>query len=196
MLKSAKSLTKFTAQEQNWAMLISQVAEGNESAFSALYDGTSQLVYGLALRILADRAEAEEVITEVYIQVWHKAADYKPDTSTASAWLLMLTRSRAIDRFRSNAKRKKVEESLEWYIPTTLADPERAALAVEQRQFIQNALSKLTPEQRRVIELAYFFGLSQSEIAAQLDQPLGTVKSWVRVGMIKLHELLTLKEAE
>jgi RNA polymerase sigma-70 factor, ECF subfamily len=197
MPKLYHDLANFSTQEQNWAMLISQVAEGNESALGALYDGTSRLVYGLALRILADIAEAEEVTIEVYMQVWRKAGDYNPERSTPSVWLLMLTRSRAIDRVRSATKRSRREESLDIDVPTLGDDPEDAALAVERRQLIQNALAKLTPQQRRAIELAYFSRLSQSEIAVQMRQPIGTVKSLIRFGMIKLRELLgSLKEEE
>ncbi len=186
-----------TPEDQNMAKLISQVANGNESSLSELYDSTSGYVYGLAFRILADVADAEEVTIEVYMQVWNKAAEYDPERSTPLSWLLMLTRSRAIDKLRSGAKRSKLEDSLEMDVPSSETDPEEATLVVERRELVRNALSKLTPQQRKTIELAYFYGLSQSEIAVWLRQPVGTVKSWMRFGMIKLRELLIpLKEVE
>jgi RNA polymerase sigma-70 factor (ECF subfamily) len=102
----------------------------------------------------------------------------------------MLTRSRAIDRLRSKTPRSNVEEAVDMDALTTTANPEETAIADERRELIRNALSKLTAQQRRVIELAYFSGLTQSEIAAQLRQPVGTVKSWIRLGMMRLRELL------
>jgi RNA polymerase sigma-70 factor (ECF subfamily) len=191
------NLAKPTAVDQNMASLISQVAQGNESSLSELYDSTSRFVYGLALRILNDVAEAEEAMIEVYMQVWNKAVEYDPERSTPLSWLFMLTRSRAIDRLRSGSKRGKIEESFEVDLPSPEINPEEATLVVERRNLVRDALSKLTPQQRKAIELAYFYGLSQSEIAVRLKQPVGTVKSWMRFGMIKLRELLTsLKEGE
>lgn len=195
MAKLSHNLAKFSRQEQDGAMLISQIAQGDESALEALYDHTSRLIYRLALRILTDISEAEEATIEVYMQVWRKAADYDPSRSRPLAWLLMLTRSRAIDRLRSNTPRSKVEETVEMDVLTPTANPEETAIADERRELIRNALSKLTLQQRKVIELAYFSGLTQSEIAAQLRQPVGTVKSWIRLGTMKLRELLgSLKE--
>lgn len=190
MQKPSKVLSKFSEKEQDLAGLISSISDRSESALSSFYDYTSRWVFGLALRILADVAEAEEVTLEVYMQVWDKAVDYDPKRSTPSAWLLMLTRSRAIDRLRSNAKRNNMEESLEIDPSNSIAEPEETILFVEKSRIIQNALSKLTPQQRKSIELAYFYGLTQTEISSRLGQPLGTVKSWIRLGMIKLREIL------
>ncbi|HEY7534585.1 MAG TPA: sigma-70 family RNA polymerase sigma factor [Thermodesulfobacteriota bacterium] len=189
-------LANLTLEDQNMARLISQVARGNESSLSELYDSTSRFVYGLAFHILADVAEAEEVTIDVYMQVWKKAVEYDPKRSKPIAWLFMLTRSRAIDRLRSSSKRTKLEDSLDTDIPNSDTDPEEATLVVERSNQIRNALSKLTPQQRKAIELAYFNGLSQSEIAARLNQPIGTVKSWMRLGMLKLRELLGVLNEE
>ncbi|MGH7909076.1 MAG: sigma-70 family RNA polymerase sigma factor [Thermodesulfobacteriota bacterium] len=191
MQKPPNFLVDLTAEDRNLAILLSQIANGSESSLSEFYDSTSRYVYGLAFRILADVAEAEEVTIDVFMQVWNKAAEYNPERSTPLTWLFMLTRSRAIDRFRSEAKRSKLEYSLEMDVPTSETDPEEATLVVERRELVRNALSKLTPQQRKAIELAYFYGLSQSEIAVRLRQPIGTVKSWMRFGMIKLREILS-----
>ena len=196
MAKLSHNLAKFSRQEQDWAMLISQIAQGNESALGALYDHTSRLIYRLALRILTDISEAEETTIEVYMQVWRKAVDYDPSRSTPLAWLLMLTRSRAIDRLRSDTQRSKLEETVEMDALTPTPNPEETTIAAERRELIQNALSKLTLQQRKVIELSYFSGLTQSEIAVQLHQPVGTVKSWIRLGMMKLRELLSSHKEE
>lgn len=194
MQKPSKDLPRSSEKEQDLAALIARISEGNESALGSFYDYTSRLVFGLALRILSNLAEAEEVTIEVYMQVWDKAIDYVPERSTPSAWLLMLTRSRAIDRLRASAKRRNMEESLEIEFPNSFADPEETILFAEKGRLIQDALSKLTPQQRKSIELAYFYGLTQSEISTRLGQPLGTVKSWIRLGMIKLREILSLFE--
>ena len=177
MPEPSYDLAKIPTHEQNLAMLIFRVAQGDESAISALYDGTSRLVYGLALRILADMAEAEEVTIEVYMQIWRKAVDYDPERGIPSAWLLMLTRSRAIDRLRSGTQQHRLEKLLEVDVLAPTADPEETALVVERRRLVQDALAKLAPQQREAIELAYFSGLSQSKIAVRLGQPLGTVKA-------------------
>ena len=190
MQKPSKGLSKFSEKEQDLTLLISRISEGSESALNSFYDFTSRWVFGLALRILADVAEAEEVTLDVYMQVWDKAVDYDHERSTPSAWLLMLTRSRAIDRLRSNAKRNYREESLEIDPSNSVAEPEERLLFVEKSRIIQDALSKLTPQQRKSIELAYFYGLTQTEISSRLGQPLGTVKSWIRLGMLKLREIL------
>ncbi len=194
---SIRDVAKLSLEDQNTARLISRVGEGNESSLSELYNSTSRLVYGLAFRILADVTEAEEVTIEVYMQVWNKAVEYDPGRSTPLSWLLMLTRSRAIDRLRSGSKRGRIEDSLEVDVPSSEINPEEATLVAQRRNLVRDALSKLTPQQRNAIELAYFYGLSQSEIAVKLGQPVGTVKSWMRFGMIKLRELLNpLKEGE
>ncbi|HXG30013.1 MAG TPA: sigma-70 family RNA polymerase sigma factor [Thermodesulfobacteriota bacterium] len=176
------------------ANLISEIAEGSESALSTLYDLTNRLVFGLALRILSDVAEAEEVTLDVFMHVWDRAADYDPGRSTPSTWLLMLTRSRAIDRLRSGAKQTLLEDLSDTDVSSPEGDPEEKALFAEKREIVRNALSSLTPQQRKPIELAYFYGLTQSEISKRLGQPLGTVKSSIRLGMVKLRELLGLLE--
>ncbi len=190
MQKPSKDLRKFSTKELELAELISKISEGSESALSSFYDYTSRLVFGLALRILSDLTDAEEVTIEVYMQVWDKAVEYVPEKSAPSAWLLMLTRSRSIDHLRSSSRRKNIEESLVIEFPDSFADPEETIMFAEKRSLIQDALSKLTPPQRKSIELAYFYGLTQTEISDRLGQPLGTVKSWIRLGMIKLREIL------
>ncbi len=194
MEELSKDLSKFSEKEQNLALLISKLADGDESVLSTLYDLTNRLVFGLALRILSDVAEAEEVTLDVFLQVWDKAVVYDPERSTPSAWLLMLTRSRAIDRLRSSVKRNIMEDLPESDVSSSIDDPEEMTLFVEQRQIVRKALSKLTPQQRESIELAYFYGFTQSEISKRLGQPLGTVKSAIRLGMIKLRELLSWSE--
>jgi RNA polymerase sigma-70 factor, ECF subfamily len=138
------------------------------------------------------------VTIEVYTQVHRQASHYYPQRGTPSAWLLTLTRSRAIDRLRIETLRRAREESLDETatIASLLGDPEACSASSELRRIVQHALSRLTPEQREAIEIAYYAGLSHSEIAAKLGQPLGTVKTRIRTGMMLLREQLAPLLAE
>lgn len=196
-MEAARKVVERGVQEQAWALQIRQIAAGDQMALGQLYDETSHLVYGLALRILGDPAEAEEVTLDVYEQVWRQAGDFNLQRGTPLVWLTMLTRSRAIDRLRVAKRQRYREESLDeaHNFMSTVASPEEDALTIERRQIVQMALSDLSPDQREAIELAYFQGMSHSEIAQHLGQPLGTVKTRIRSGMMKLRAwLLPLQE--
>ena len=192
MVQGGERTKKLSDREQSLAILIDKIARGCESALKNLYDNTIAQVYGLAYRILNNQADADEVALDVFKQIWNKAPDYEPGRGTASAWVITLTRSRAIDRIRSDTKRRTTNEPL--YADNDSIDdtplPDETRDVIEKREIIEKALSTLSPEQRQSIELAYFKGLSQSEISKQMNQPLGTVKSWMRTGMIKLREIL------
>lgn len=192
MADGGEKTKKLSDRERDLSILISKIAKGCESALKKLYDNTIAQIYGLAYRILNNQADADEVALDVFKQIWNKAPDYEPGRGTPSAWVITLTRSRAIDRIRSDTKRRTTNEPLvaesDSIDDTPLPDETRDIL--EKRELIEKALSELTPQQRRSIELAYFKGLSQSEISKQMNEPLGTVKSWMRTGMIKLREIL------
>src|SRR5262249_23713005 len=155
-------------------------------------DSTNRLVYGLILRVLGDASTAEEVLLDVYTQVWRQASTYDTGRGAPLAWVTTIARSRAIDRLRSGWQDQKRKEPLDSIgdAPTGAATPEEETVASERQQLVREALARLTPEQREVIELAYYSGLSHSEIAAKLNQPLGTVKTRTRLGMMKLREAL------
>ena len=177
--------------EQEWETLIRQVAQGDQQALGAFYDATSSLIYGLAWRILGNTATAEEVTLDVYTQVWRQATVYDAQRGTPTAWLFMLTRSRAIDLLRSQTQEQKRLASLavaETF--TAVSTPEESSVVTERRRLVHAAFAALAPEQREVLELAYFSGLSHGDIAAQLRLPLGTVKTRIRLGMARLRELL------
>ncbi len=178
-----------SALEQAWAGLIRDIAGGDQQALGTLYDATSSIVYGLALRILGNPATAEEVTLDVYTQVWRQAAHYDDGRGTPSAWLIILTRSRAIDRLRSREYRPPGPEAMP-PPPEAYKTPEEATALSERRRLVQAACAQLPPEQRQVLELAYFSGLSHQDIARQLDLPAGTVKTRIRLGMQKLRDLL------
>jgi RNA polymerase sigma-70 factor (ECF subfamily) len=179
------------AHEQRLTTLMKRLVTGDRKAFTALYDTTSGLVYGVALRILRDPTAAEEVAIEVYMQVHQQAVRYDDRRGTPSAWLRILTRSRAIDRRRQDALRRQREVSPAVVVPSSFAPgPEANSTALEQRRVLQKALTTLSLHQRQVIHMAYFEGLSHSEIAARLGQPLGTVKTRVRTGLRCLRNAL------
>jgi RNA polymerase sigma-70 factor, ECF subfamily len=185
-------ILQLRAREVELAALVMRAVKGDQMALGALYDETSALVYGLALRILRDRQAAEDVTIDVYAEVYRQRARYDANRGTPSAWLLTLTRSRAIDRLRQGAQGREREEPREAAarLPSLTPRPEAHGATAELRRLGQQALALLTPEQRQVIELAYYSGLSPNEIAATLRQPLGTVKTHIRTGMIRLHEYL------
>ena len=155
------------------------------------YDQTHQLVYGLALRILAHPAAAEDVMVEVYTQIWNQAGTYDASRGSPSAWLMTLTRSRAIDARRARA-RERASEPLEAAGDPASEEPGPEALtaAGERHRVVHSALAELSAELRQLIELAYFTGMSHGEIAAALGQPLGTVKTRIRSAMMQLRERL------
>ena len=181
------------AAETRHAALIREAAAGDQQALASLYDATSRAVYGLLLRILADASAAEEVLLDVYAQVWRPAGAYSAERGTPLAWLTTIARSRAIDRLR----RGRLEQQRTGPLDLTTAQIAAAGASVEEEvearekgAIVRAALDALAPEQREVIELAYYGGMSHSEIAAARGLPLGTVKTRTRLGMMRLREML------
>jgi RNA polymerase sigma-70 factor (ECF subfamily) len=172
--------------------LMSKVAEGDQSAFTALYEATSKIVFGLVLRIVIDRATAEEVLLDVFTQAWRQAATFDRKRGTPLAWLMTIARSRAIDRLRSgrhDQSKSALEDAAE--LTALTPTPEDSTVMSERQQLVRTAIDSLTPEQKEVIELAYFSGLSHTEIASKLGHPLGTVKTRTRLAMMKMREMLS-----
>lgn len=182
------------ALEQDvWARMVQQVARNSESALQELYDGTSRMVYGMALRILADTSAAEDIMMEVYLQVWRTAASYDPVRGTVLSWLVTLVRSRAIDALRARkARRAELEDTLDDVVGLhdSRPNPELASVEAGQASLLRKAMAALSSDQREAIQLAYFLGLSHSEVAKRTGLPLGTVKTRIRVGMMHLRESL------
>lgn len=173
--------------------LLGRIAAGDRDAFTELFDRQSPLVLGVLTRVLRSRAEAEEVLQEVFLQVWRDARRYVPERASPRGWLLMLARSRALDRIRSRQAREQREEAVAGggRGGAVAAAVGSARLeAEERRRQVQAALGGLPEEQRRCVELAFFDGLTHTEIAARLATPLGTVKSRVLLGMRKLRQVL------
>jgi RNA polymerase sigma-70 factor (ECF subfamily) len=174
----------------NDVLLLQAIASGEEIALSELYDRYRLILFGLLVRILRSQSEAEEVLQEVFIQVWQRAGDFDEARGKPFTWLVTLTRSRAIDRLRALGARERATHEAVRNIPEVWSDAVKDAIRAERGQIVRTALSRLPEEQRRALFLAYFEGLSQSEISARLATPLGTVKTRVRSGLIKLRELL------
>jgi RNA polymerase sigma-70 factor (ECF subfamily) len=184
-------------REAVWLGYLQRAAAGDESAFASLYDETNSLVYGLAIRMLANVEDAEEVTLDVYNQAWRIAKSFNSDRGTVTAWLMTLARTRSLDRIRSRTSRQRLVEPMPatFDAPASTQNPEDASASAQQRRIVIAALEQLPQDQRRALELAYFHGLSHSELAQALDEPLGTVKTRIRLGMIKLRELLVLSAA-
>lgn len=179
--------------EKRQEELIRGAASGDEQALASLYEATSRTVYGLLLRILSDAPAAEEVLLDVYEQVWRQAAQYSRERGSPLAWLTTIARSRAIDRLRRGRREQQHTEPLDSVAASAHSvesNAEEYVRAGEVRAVVRKALEALAPEQREVIELAYYGGMSHSEIAAARGLPLGTVKTRTRLGLIRLREML------
>ena len=180
-----------TDAETRQAELIRGAAGGDQQALAALYDATSRAVYGLLLRILSDPSTSEEVLLDVYTQVWRQAGSYSAVRGKPMAWLTTIARSRAIDRLRRGRQEQMHTAPLDEAVRAAAgAGVEECVLASEVSSGVRAALDELAPEQREVIELAYYGGMSHSEIAAARGLPLGTVKTRTRLGMMRLREML------
>jgi RNA polymerase sigma-70 factor (ECF subfamily) len=179
--------------------LIERIESRDAEALALLYDRHAGRLMGLAHRILGDTGEAEEVLQEVYLHVWRAAATFDPSRGPVLAWLLVATRSRSIDRLRSrrtgrSAGTRSLEEAPE---PASREDVEADAASHEWEAQCRAVIAELPEDQRRALELAYLDGLTHQEIAARTATPLGTVKTRVRLGLMKLRErLLPYRKSE
>jgi RNA polymerase sigma-70 factor (ECF subfamily) len=174
------------------ADLVARIAERDESALTTLYARFAGTLLALCTRILGQAGEAEEVVQETFLQVWRQAARYDPSRSSVNGWLVLIARSRAIDRLRNRrvAERSALAADLEEPPPDTSPEGDRNVFFAERRARIRRALAALPGEQRAVIELAFFRGLTQSEIALRTGTPLGTVKTRTLLAMKKLRAAL------
>lgn len=189
-MTEANSLSE---REKRWHAYLLAVAEGNAQALASLYDEASGVLYGFALRILGNAADAEEVLLEVFEQVWRTARSFDPARSSVWRWLTLLTRSRAVDRLRASANKRKREEPPPtdgWEISSPGPSPVETSMFRQQQLRIRESLKALPREQRQALELAYFSELTHVEIAATLRVPLGTIKTRIRMGMEKLRMAL------
>jgi len=176
------------------AALLTAMARGDKTALARLYDSLAKPLYSLAFRVLNDATEAQDIIQDVFLQMWHKAADYDTSRGSVFSWAATLTRNRAIDRVRMRRRRAELlAESageLQPAASTGDADSAGSLWAQEKAGVVRAALTQLAPDQQKAIELAYFSGLTQQEIATRLNEPLGTIKARIRRGLLQLRETL------
>jgi RNA polymerase sigma-70 factor (ECF subfamily) len=162
--------------------LMRRLAAGESAALGELYDLHAARTNALALRILRNAQEAEDVVQEVFLQAWRQAGRFDARRGTVEAWLLTIARTRAVDRLRRRTSRREA--------PSEAAPPASEPPATEEALAVRKALEGLSADQRQAVELAYYDGLTQTEIAARLGQPLGTIKTRIRTAMSRLREVL------
>ena len=186
-----------TDQDFADAELVARLAERDEAALEPLYDRYGKIVYSVAMRILRDAQAAEEVTQEVFVRLWNNAASFESTKGYVRVWILRITHNLALNEVRRRQSRPVIAANFDW--PTesehllaqdTSGDPEMATWLRERATVIRHALEQLPLPQRQSIELAFFGGLSQAEVAAALGEPLGTIKSRVRIGMRRLRDIL------
>ena len=172
------------------AVLVRRLLQRDVNAFEELYDRHSRLVYALVLRILQQATTAEEVVQDVFLQLWRNTAQYNGSRGPFVPWLLTIARNRALDQLRLKSERQRRREDQTDELPPVVAIPDFEGSLDEKRRAtrVRELMNSLNPQQRKAIELAYFEGLSHSEIANALKEPLGTVKSWIRNGLLRLKE--------
>lgn len=184
-------------QNRQDALLMERMARGDREAFGELYDRLSRPLYTTALRILNDAREAEDVVQDVFLALWEKAADYEFLRGSPFSWAVTLTRNRAIDRIRMRQRRsdllaRSTPQDLGYASETDLADSADNLISSERAKHVRAALALLPAEQQEALKLAFFSGLTQQEIAEQLGEPLGTIKARIRRGLLKLRDAVAL----
>jgi RNA polymerase sigma-70 factor (ECF subfamily) len=183
--------------EKDWVTLVQSIAAGDQRALHALYERTHRIVFTLIARITNNRETAEEVTLDVFHDVWRRASTYDAAGGSVVGWIMNQARSRAIDRVRFDQRKKRVNPHADAPLPVaTTRDPHEACDLEEQGRLLRQALTVLKPEERQVIETAFFSELTYDQVATRLNQPLGTVKTRVRSGLMKLRQALarTVKE--
>ncbi len=185
-----------TAQQNADRQLMAQIAQGDQAAFSALYDRLSGPLYSLAIKMLGDAAEAEDALQEVCLQIWRRAAAYDPAQSSVFSWAVLLTRGKVIDRLRARGRRLRVVVASNEDEDNPVGTPDASTGTStadtvnknEEAVRVRSVLESLPPEQREAIEMAFFSDLTHHDIAERLNQPLGTIKARIRRGLLRLRD--------
>src|SRR4051812_29335023 len=161
---------------------------GDAGAFAGLYDRHSRAAYSLAYRMMGERQAAEDLVQEVFLQVWRAAGSYRSERGSVRTWILSIAHHRGIDQLRSSASRRRTQEKVERSPTSQPGEPFAETWRNLQREQVREALRGLPPKQLKVLELAYYSGYTHQEIAELLDLPLGTVKGRMRLGLQKIRE--------
>lgn len=169
--------------------LLRAIAAGDRASFERLYKNTSSKLFGICMRVLSQRAEAEEVLQEVYVTIWRKAAQFDATRASAMTWLAMMTRNKAIDRLRANASERS-HQPIEIDEPAASPAAHHAAEDAQDKNRLDVCLGELEAPRRALIRTAFFEGATYEELAERSGNPLGTVKSWIRRGLLKLKSCL------
>lgn len=173
--------------------LLRKIGAGDRAAFAEFYDQHARLLFSIAFKILNDGREAEDVLQEVFLQIWNKAGNYNPTLGRPASWAITLTRNKAIDHIRSSQRRTRLMEQagIENTVRTDASGTANESVrSRESAAMISSAVAGLPAEQRQAIELAFFRGLTQNQISETLKEPLGTIKARIRRGMLKLRDRL------
>ena len=182
---------KWLVSEAEWVALVRSVAAGNQDALHSLYERSHRAVFTLIIRITANRETAEEVTLDVFHEVWRRASNYREADGTVLGWIMIQARSRAIDRLRFDQRKKRVQPGTGApLLPAVTANPDDLIAFKQQSTALRNALRVLTSDERHAIEAAFFSELTYAEVAARLNQPLGTIKTRIRSGLYKLRQAL------
>ena len=184
---------KAPVPEQEWVTLVQSIAAGDQVALHALYERAHRPVFTLIMRIAANRETAEELTVDVFHEVWRRAGRYDAANGTVLGWIMNQARSRAIDRLRFESRKKRSISGDEQSPAEAAADPHALLVLRDQAQSLRAALQTLMPDERLAIETTFFAGLTHTEAAARLKQPLGTIKTRIRSGLHKLRKALTGK---
>lgn len=194
MTAEGASPTNGDDRSREHAALLAAMAGGDKAALARLYDLLAKPLYSLAFRVLNDAGDSQDIVQDVFLQMWHKAATYDTGRGSVFAWAATLTRNRAIDRVRMRKRRAELlAESAPDLQPAAIGNDTDSAGSLwlrEKAGAVRTALTALAPDQQKAIELAFFSGLTQQEIAARLNEPLGTIKARIRRGLLKLRETL------
>lgn len=170
--------------------LVAEVAAGDRTAFEALYRATSARLFGICLRVLSDRAEAEDVLQDAFVTIWHRAAQFDANRAGAIAWLSTIARNRAIDRLRARPPMSRAPLAAIEDMADPGTTPERNAESITDRSRLERCLEQLDDRRRSLIRTAFFDGATYDELAARIGAPLGSVKSWIRRGLMQLRTCL------
>ena len=178
------------------AELISKIVKRDRNAFDLFYDRYAQITFNLCIRILRDENETQDVMQEIFVQIWKDAERFDPSRASVRTWLFTIARSRSLDRYRSRQiARKRIDDNAEEELLRVSSHEDLQNISAMQ-QYVGNILGQLSPEQRKVLELSYYEGLTQEEIAEQLSEPLGTVKSRIRAALMKLRSLFAGEKSD